>query len=83
MGASLYYLDYMGSVNKVNFGCHGYAASFVLSIFDREWKEGLTEAEGIDLVKKCIAELQIRFLIHMPKFLVKIVDKNGIRVIDL
>merc|ERR1712167_142436 len=33
-GATLYYLDYLASSNKVNYGCHGYVSSFVLSIFD-------------------------------------------------
>ena len=35
VGASLYYIDYMASSNKVNFGCHGYGSNFVLSILDR------------------------------------------------
>ena len=82
VGASLYYIDYMASSNKVNFGCHGYGSNFVLSILDREWTEGLDEAAGLDIINKCIAELQTRFLIHMPKFLIKIVDKDGIRVLE-
>ena len=81
-GSSLYYLDYLASLNKVNFGCHGYASNFILSIFDREWKEGLDEKAGMEIINKCIAELQTRFLVHMPKFLIKIVDKDGIRVLE-
>ena len=46
-GASLYYLDYLASSNKVNYGCHGHVSSFVLSIFDREWKPNMSEAEGL------------------------------------
>ncbi|KAJ8611184.1 hypothetical protein CTAYLR_003572 [Chrysophaeum taylorii] len=78
-GASLYYIDYLASCNKVNFGCHGYASNFVLSILDREWKDGLTEEEGIEIIRKCIAELQVRFLVSLPKFTIKIVDHNGTR----
>lgn len=77
--ASLYYIDYLASSNKVNFGCHGAASNFVLSILDREWKQGLTEAEGLEIVRKCIAEIQTRFLASQPKFMVKIVDKHGTR----
>ena len=80
-GASLYYLDYMASSNKVNYGCHGYCSNFVLSIMDREWTPGMTEAQGLDLLKKCIDEIQVRFLAHMPLFSVKIVDKDGVRVL--
>ncbi|KAH8057560.1 threonine-type endopeptidase [Aureococcus anophagefferens] len=73
----------LGGFDKgVNFGCHGYGSNFVLSILDREWTEGLDEAAGLDIINKCIAELQTRFLIHMPKFLIKIVDKDGIRVLE-
>ena len=81
-GASLYYLDYLASSNKVNYGCHGYVSSFVLSIFDREWVPNMTEAQGLELLKKCIDEIQVRFLVHMPEFTVKIVDKDGVRVLE-
>ena len=81
-GATLYYLDYLASSNKVNYGCHGYVSSFVLSIFDREWVPNMSEAQGLELLKKCIDEIQIRFLVHMPEFSVKIVDKDGVRVLE-
>jgi 20S proteasome alpha/beta subunit len=81
-GASLYYLDYLASSNKVNYGCHGHVSSFVLSIFDREWKPNMSEAEGLQLLKQCIDEIQLRFLVHMPVFTVKIVDKDGVRVLE-
>lgn len=35
---SLHWIDYMGTLVKVNFGAHGYGANFCLSIFDREWR---------------------------------------------
>uniref|UniRef100_A0A7S3NPS0 Proteasome subunit beta n=1 Tax=Aureoumbra lagunensis TaxID=44058 RepID=A0A7S3NPS0_9STRA len=82
LGASLYYIDYLASSNKVNFGCHGYASNFILSIFDKEWKQGLTESEALEIVRKCIAELQTRFLVSLPEFVIKIVDANGIRSLD-
>lgn len=82
-GASLYYIDYLASSNKVNFGCHGYASNFILSIFDKEWHPDLTKDQAVDVIRKCIAELQIRFLIALPTFTVKIVDENGIQLIDL
>ena len=81
-GASLYFLDYLASLNKVNFGCHGHASNFVLSILDREWTAGLSEAQGLAIMKKCIDELQVRYLVHMPKFILKIVDKSGVRILD-
>lgn len=82
-GPSLYFMDYLASFSKVSFGAHGYASNFVLSVFDREWKAGLTEPEGLDIVRKCIHELHTRFMISQPYFTVKIVDANGVRVLQL
>ena len=61
----------------------GYAANFILSVFDRDWRPDMTEAEGMDVIKKCIHELHTRFLISQPNFVVKIVDQAGTRVVKL
>jgi 20S proteasome alpha/beta subunit len=81
--ASLYFIDYLAAMAKVGFGAHGYAANFILSVFDREWHEGLTLEQGLGVVRKCIHELHTRFLISQPNFVVKVVDKDGCRVLQL
>ena len=57
-------------MSKVNYGAHGYAAHFLLSLFDRYYPinspESLSEADGIELTKKCIQELRTRFLMNQP-----------------
>ena len=96
---SLYWMDYFAAMSKVNYGCHGHAAHFLLSIFDREFpsphaKPGskasiendvklLSEEEGLELCRKCIKELHTRFMVSQPHFIIKIVDKNGIRELKL
>eukprot|EP00501_MAST-03F_sp_TOSAG23-6_P001768 GSMAST32.ASY1.ANO1.1845.1 assembled CDS len=82
-GASLYWLDNYSSMQKLDFGCHGMCASFVLSIFDRLWRENLNLEQCKDIMRKCLEELRVRFLVHQPKFIWKVVDANGIRVIEL
>ena len=82
-GPSLYFMDYLASLAKVNFGAQGYAANFVLSVFDREWTEGLDVEAGLEIIRKCIHELHTRFLISQPIFVVKIVDANGTRTVKL
>jgi 20S proteasome alpha/beta subunit len=82
-GPSLYFMDYLANFSKVQFGAHGYASNFVLSIFDREWKEGLSEDEAIEIVKKCIHELHTRFMLSQPNFTIKLVNQAGTRVIKL
>jgi 20S proteasome subunit beta 4 len=82
-GPSLYFIDYLAALAKVNFGCQGHASNFLLSVFDREWKENMNLEEGLAVIKKCIHELHTRFLISQPVFIIKVVDANGIRVVDL
>ena len=57
---SLYVMDYMASLAKTNFGAHGYAANFILSVMDREWRKGLDLPQTLDIARKCIHELKTR-----------------------
>jgi len=43
----------------------------------------MTLDEGKELMKKCFTELKVRYLLNMPKFVVKVVDANGVHEIDL
>jgi 20S proteasome subunit beta 4 len=80
---SLYWMDYLAAMTKVNYGAHGYAANFVLSIFDRDWKKGMNLEQGLDVIRKCINELHTRFLISQPNFTIKVVDANGTRTVTI
>ncbi|XP_077990863.1 proteasome subunit beta type-2-like [Glandiceps talaboti] len=77
-GPSLYYMDYLASLNKIPYGAHGYGSFFTLSVMDRYYKKDLTREEAVQLLEKCIAEIQTRFIIRLPSFTVRIVDKEGI-----
>lgn len=78
---SLYYLDYTGALQKLDYGIQGYASNFALSVLDREWKEGLTKAQALEIVDHCIGVLDTRFLISQPTFCVKSVSKDGVEVV--
>jgi 20S proteasome subunit beta 4 len=52
-------------------------------VFDREWRENMSLEEGIEVIKKCIHELRTRFLVSQPVFVVKVVDANGVRTVDI
>ena len=75
--ASLYFMDYLASCQKVNSGGHGYGGMFCLSLFDKHWKPRMTREEAGDLVDKCIAEVRERLVTAPTKYHVKIVDKDG------
>jgi 20S proteasome subunit beta 4/signal peptidase len=80
-GGSLYVMDYLGSCTKAKFGAQGYASNFCLSIMDRDWGEGMDEDMAVKLVEKCIRELEMRFLINQKNFIIKVIDKEGVRTL--
>lgn len=75
--SSLYYLDYLGTLVPVNFGAHGYGATFVTAIFDEQWREDLTPEQGIALMTKCIDEVKRRVSTSNAHFVTKVVSSTG------
>ena len=73
VGPSLYFIDYLASMQKLDKGAHGYAGFFVNSLLDAHWKPGMTLDEGLKLMALCTAEMKTGFAInskhareHMP-----------------
>lgn len=77
-GASLYYMDYLATMSKLPYALHGYGGFFSTSILDRSYRPDCSLEEGLDLLKKTIAEIQKRLIINMPVFSVVKIDKDGI-----
>jgi 20S proteasome subunit beta 4 len=82
-GASLYFLDYMGAMHPMPVAAHGYCSNFVLATLDRHYKPGMDIEEAKELMRKCLKALSERFLLQQPHWKFKVVDKSGIRVIEL
>eukprot|EP01068_Selenidium_serpulae_P006850 Selendium_serpulae@DN4529_c0_g1_i1.p1 len=78
-GPAMYWIDYLASMVSVKKGAHGYAAYFVGGILDRYYKPGMTEDEAFAIMNLCAKELKERFMISQYDFIVKTIDKNGIR----
>ncbi|CAN7046880.1 unnamed protein product [Brassica oleracea var. botrytis] len=78
-GASLYYIDYIATLHKVDKGAFGYGSYFSLSTMDRHYREDISVEEAIELVDKCILEIRSRLVVAPPNFVIKIVDKDGAR----
>ena len=81
--AKLYWMDYLGTLQQVQKGAHGYAGYFVNSVLDNNFKSDMNLEEGIAAMKKCIVELRTRFIINQPNFIAKIVTADGVQVINL
>lgn len=78
-GPSLYYIDYIASLHKVDKAAFGYGSYFSLAMMDRHYKNDMTLEEAIDLADKCIMEIRSRLVLAPPNFVIKIVDQNGAR----
>jgi 20S proteasome subunit beta 4 len=75
---SLYFLDYIGSLAKVKYSAHGYCGYFALATLDRYWKPNMSVAEARELLGTIIQQLHTRFMINMPRMIIKTVSKEGI-----
>ncbi|KAF1744011.1 hypothetical protein MXB_1822 [Myxobolus squamalis] len=76
-GSSLYYLDYLGALIKVPFGCHGYGSVFALSILDRFYRSDMPINDAVELLTLIMKELKKRFLINIPRLFVRSIGKEG------
>ena len=81
--AKLYWMDYLGTLQHVNKGAHGYAGYFVNSVLDNHFKQEMTLAQGVEAIKACIKELEVRFIIKTHGFSCRAVTKDGVQEIKL
>lgn len=76
---NLFYLDYLGTMQPVPYGAHGYGASFCVGLLDRKWRPDMTPQEGADLLQQCCDEVKRRIVFSNAHFVCRVVDKNGIQ----
>ncbi|GFR42700.1 hypothetical protein Agub_g3622 [Astrephomene gubernaculifera] len=80
-GPALYWMDYLATLNKINTGGTGYGSYFTLSLFDKMWHPELTPDEAVAMIEAGIAEVKKRLVVAPPHYIIKIVDKDGVRVV--
>ena len=80
--AQLYSIDYLGAMVSANVVAHGFCQYFALAIGDRLWKEDLTVKEGLHMLQVMVNELGKRMAAYPHSVFVRIIDANGIRVLD-
>ncbi|GJE97585.1 20S proteasome subunit [Phanerochaete sordida] len=79
----LYWMDYLGTLAEVPFAAHGYGSYFTLSLLDKYHDPEATVEEGLATLKRCIDEVSKRLVVSPDRFKVKIVDKDGVREIEV
>ncbi len=73
----LYWMDYLGTLGVVPYGAQGYGSNFVLGLLDRYHRSDMTVDEGVELLEKCVKEIQKRLIINLPSFSYYVIDSNG------
>jgi len=81
-GPTMHFVDYMAGMANVKRAAHGYGGYFTLGLLDRYWTPDMSEDECMDVIKKCIVEANTRLTVNKKNYTVKIVDKNGIRIVN-
>jgi len=79
----LYWIDYLGTMATIPFAAHGYGSYFALSLLDKYHDPEATVEEGLATLRRCIDEVSKRLVVTPGKFKVKVVDKNGVREVEL
>ncbi|KAJ4744777.1 Proteasome subunit beta type [Rhynchospora pubera] len=79
VGPSMYYIDYIATMHKIEKGAFGYGSYFCLSMMDRLYHPDMSIEEAIELIDKCIIEIRTRLVVAPPNFVIKIVDQDGAR----
>lgn len=73
----LYLMDYLGTLAEVPFAAHGYGSNFILGILDQFHRPDMTQEEGVELLERCVQQIQKRLIINLPSFSFYIIDENG------
>lgn len=79
LGASLYWLDYLGTMHRMNIGGTGYGSYFALALFDKLWHPAVTQGDALDMMRKGVAEVRKRLVVAPEKYHVKVVTAEGIQ----
>ena len=77
----LYWLDYLGSLVELKKAAHGYAEFLTSSVMDTLDTREISEEEGINIIDRCLNSMKERFIMSQTSFSVKIIKKDGIRVL--
>ena len=66
---TLNWIDNLGTRATLPYCAHGYGAYYTMSIFDRYHREDISFEEGVEIIRKCIFELQKRLPIASGGYL--------------
>jgi len=79
----LYGIDLLGTLFEGdNFLSFGSGSTYALGVLESDWKEGLSEEEGIELMKTTISSSRKRDIASGYEIQLCVIDKDGFRQIQ-
>lgn len=82
-GPSLFFLDYLGTIQALPFAVHGRASMLLLGYLDKNYRPNMTEDELLTLLRGCQTQLKERFLLKQDRWVVKVVNDKGVHQIPV
>ncbi|EDW12796.1 probable proteasome subunit beta type-2 [Drosophila mojavensis] len=82
-GASLCYIDSKGASQYLNYSGQGIGNSVSMSIFHTMWRPDLSIEDGLAIVRRCVTEIQSRLIVNFRHFEIFLLDKNGVRKLEV
>eukprot|EP00835_Amoeboradix_gromovi_P006252 NODE_702_length_5024_cov_0.139898.p2 type:complete len:193 gc:universal NODE_702_length_5024_cov_0.139898:4273-3695(-) len=82
-GGKLYWIDYLGSIQELEFAAQGHSQYFCMSTMDKYFKKDMNEQECIDVIKKCILGLKTRYTINLKKWQCQVITADGIKTVSI
>lgn len=67
------------ALTQAQFSMCNSGSYFTLSLFDKMWHPNLTQDEAVVMLEKGIEEVRKRLVVAPPHYLIKVIDKDGIR----
>ncbi|MHA1229029.1 MAG: proteasome subunit beta [Candidatus Helarchaeota archaeon] len=81
-GPHIYSMDFFGSIlEEKKFVSIGSGSVIAIGVLEADWKENLSETEGIELVKNAIESARRRDSASGGAFQIAVIDKKGFRFV--
>jgi len=80
--SQMYSIDYMGAMISANVVAHGFCQFFALGVGDSMWKENMSVPEAQHMLQVIVNELGKRMAAYPHCVFVRLINKDGIQVLD-
>ena len=77
MKPQLHWIDRTGASCELKYAAQGPSAPMVIATMDERWREDMNLQEALDLLGRCIEQLEGRVSVAAHGWRVKVVDRNG------